>query len=215
MTGRLAALGLAALLLAGCETASDLMGGADADETPETVEPAVEETAGDGAAETAAASAAAGPGSRLPAPQTQGAPGGTAPLQEVSEDDVRDIYVALDASVAPTAVIFAIDQNRNGNPSDERAIRLSPENNECNPQELRSYAFPEGSAPVFSVNEARRGVTPVELPRFLAASVTEAMVRSDLVEKREETLPQNVCTRKLWEVLVQAPQARSAAAGQQ
>jgi hypothetical protein len=194
---------LAALALAGCES------GGEGESAPASST----ESAGTPAQTQA-------PSSALPTPQTGGAtpapaPGAAPAPREVNEDEIRDIYVALDAGVTPTAVIFAIDQNRNGNPSDERAIRLSPENNQCNPQELTSYNFPAGSRPVFSIEEARRGVTPVELPRFLAANVTAAMVQGGLAQTPEDTLPQNVCTRKLWEVLVQNQQARTAAAGQQ
>ncbi|MCL5775866.1 hypothetical protein M1105_02480 [Limibaculum sp. FT325] len=213
MIPRAALLALALAALAGCAAGdgqdAGTAAGADA-AAPATAEP------GDAAAAPASPGAALPrPGGALPDPQP-GAPAGEgAGLREVDPADIRDIYLAFEGKPGGVmSVIFAIDANANANPSDEPALRLSPENGACNPQELSAYRFREGASRVFSIDEARRGVTPDTLPRFLAAAVTEAMLRDGLAAQREETLPQNVCTRKLWEVLVANQRARAQAAGQ-
>lgn len=118
------------------------------------------------------------------------------------------IYFSVQAERGrPVSVVFAIDAARDNTPADDPAIRLTPAEGDCNPQELRRYAFPAADAarPAFSEAEALRGVTAAELPRFLAAAVTERMLEADLAAEPEDTRPQNVCTRKLWERLTTPP----------
>ncbi len=117
------------------------------------------------------------------------------------------IYMALQPGGTghPTSVVFAIDSARDGTPSDDPAIRLTPDAGNCNPQEMRSYDFPPGaSTPVVGQPELERGLTARDLPRFLAASVTGRLIDAGLASEPEETRPLNVCTRKLWERLVTA-----------
>ncbi|MBK0400186.1 hypothetical protein H0I76_13390 [Limibaculum sp. M0105] len=214
-TAALLVLGLG--VLAGCASDGDRAGGGANEATAGAAGAtgaATEDTAG-GTATGGAGSAVPRPGSSLPTPQSgaQANPGGL--QRPVDSDDVRDIYLAFEGSPGSTiSVVFAIDRNADGTATGEPALRLSPENGECNPQEMRSYNFAPDSTPVFGIAQARRGVTPTELPRYLAASVTEAMLSRGLAATQEETLPQNVCTRKLWEALVAAQRARVEAAGQ-
>lgn len=104
----------------------------------------------------------------------------------------------------PTSVVFAIDQSRNETPSDDPAIRITPEDGKCNPQELRHFTFSTQAAagPVFGPEQVRQGLSARELPNFLAASVTQAMLGAKLIETPEQSRAQNVCTRKLWEQLI-------------
>ena len=196
-----------ALLLA-CALAACTATGETDGEDPAVAAAPTEDSAGD-----AAASGAVG----LPVPQAGGAAQATGPIRRpVDPASVRNIYVAFEGRKTGTvSVIFAVDQDRSGTPTDDRAIRISPENSECNPQELTRYDFPAGTAPVFGVEQVEQGLTPAELPRFLAASVTGQMIARDLADDEDDTLPQNVCTRKLWELLAELEQQRAAAAGQQ
>ncbi len=178
----LALLGAAALLAA-CETATDGAGSdeAAAPETAEATEPATEGEAG---TETARSETGETGGSAAPGPH---------------------IYMALQPGGTghPDSVVFAIDSSRDGTPSDDPAIRLTPDAGQCNPQEMRSYEFgPENSTPVVGQRELEQGLTASDLPRFLAAAVTGHMIDADLASEPEETRPLNVCTRKLWERLV-------------
>lgn len=114
------------------------------------------------------------------------------------------IYMALQPDPSgPTSVIFAIDADRNDEPRDDRAIRLTPEEGKCNPQELRSFDFPpEIQRPIFGPDEAFAGITARDLPAFMAMVVTSEMLRRKMVSDVEASKPQNVCTRKLWERLI-------------
>lgn len=114
------------------------------------------------------------------------------------------IYMALQPDPSgPTSVIFAIDADRNDEPRDDPAIRLTPEEGKCNPQELRSYDFPaEVQRPVFGPDEAFAGVQARDLPAFMAMVVTSEMLRRKMIDDVEQSKPQNVCTRKLWERLI-------------
>ena len=154
---------------------------------------------GDGASASAMLPAPSGlPQEALPKAETAAAP---------AAGDVPEVYMALQQdSVGTVSVIFAIDESRDGTPSDDPAVRLTPENGRCNPQEMRRYLFPdaESARPVFSAREAREGVTAARLAAVLAVAVTDAMVGRGLADDREATTPQNVCTRKLWERLVRA-----------
>lgn len=119
---------------------------------------------------------------------------------------VPHIYLALQpgGSGFPTSVVFAIDAARDGTPSDDPAIRLTPEAGRCNPQEMRRYDFPEDAAPVVSEPEQAKGLTADDLPDFLAAAVTGRLIEAGLATEPEDTRPLNVCTRKLWQRLVVA-----------
>lgn len=105
----------------------------------------------------------------------------------------------------PASVIFALDRSRDGTPSDDPAIRLTPENGECNPQILRHYEFPPTMVhrPVYSQNIALlEGITVQELPNLMAIEATSEMMRRGLITEPDESRPQNVCSRKLWVLLL-------------
>ena len=151
----------------------------------------------------------------LPAPETGEAlpePSADAAQDSPRRERLRDpaarapeIYMDLQRdSAGLVSVIFATDASRDGTPGDDPAIRLSPEGGECNPQQMRRYAFPDGAAPVFGPPEASRGLTAADLPAFMAVAATETMLARGLAADREDTRPQNICTRKLWERLVTA-----------
>jgi hypothetical protein len=131
---------------------------------------------------------------------------------------VPHIYLALqpDGEGKPISAIFAIDAARDNTPSDDPAIRLTPENGLCNPQEMRSYTFPReaAEAPVVSETQQAQGLTAADLPAFLAVSVTDRMLATGLASNREQTRALNICTRKLWEELVLSENQAALAAGQ-
>ncbi|MEM1385556.1 MAG: hypothetical protein AAF713_15315 [Pseudomonadota bacterium] len=138
----------------------------------------------------------------LPLPQP-GAPkvGRTAIATVPEPDAVRDIFMALQpAAGRPVSVIFAMDENRNGDPSDDAAVRLTPENGSCNPQLMRRFDFPAEAqaAPVFSIDDVRRGVSARTLPSFIATSVSQEMISKGLASGPDETRPQNLCSYELW-----------------
>ncbi|MGD1923129.1 MAG: hypothetical protein ACFB03_02920 [Paracoccaceae bacterium] len=120
--------------------------------------------------------------------------------------NVPHVYMALqpDAASGPVSVVFTIDRSRDNSPEDDPALRITPEDGKCNPQELRRFSFLEASAqrPIFGPEEARRGITAKELPNFMAMMVTGEMLRTGLVVEPEASKPHNVCTRKLWERLI-------------
>jgi len=121
---------------------------------------------------------------------------------------VPHIYLALQPGGGGREVsaVFAIDAARDNTPSDDPAVRLTPENGLCNPQEMRSYTFPpeDAARPVVSEAEQAQGLTAGDLPAFMAISVTEKMLSLGLASDREQTRALNVCTRKLWERLMVA-----------
>lgn len=136
-------------------------------------------------------------GQVLALPRQQGAPATAAAVPHV--------YMAIQPSGSgPVSVIFAIDEARDNSPENDPAMRLTPENGRCNPQQLARYNFPPeyGRRPVFSVEESRRGITAKDLPNFMAMMVTSEMMRLGLVVEPQDSKPQNVCTRKLWEQLI-------------
>lgn len=194
---------LAAALLAACQQGS----GESAGLAPAT--PA----AGSGLAGTRAAPAPAeGVEANIsPSPSDISAPASPAP-------PVPHIYMALQPGGTghPTSVVFAIDAARDGTPSDDPAIRLTPDAGRCNPQEMRGYDFPptDAARPVVGEAEAALGLTAQDVPRFLAAAVTGRMLEAGLASEPEETRGLNVCTRKLWERLVIARNREMLAAGQ-
>ena len=131
------------------------------------------------------------------------APAAAQPAQEGA--DAPHIYMAVQAGgPVATSVIFAIDRNRDNTPSDDPAIRITPENGKCNPQEMQYFRFPAGAEtrPIFGPQEAASGVSAEQLPNFMAMAVTSEMLRRGLVVQPDDSKPQNVCTRKLWEQLV-------------
>lgn len=136
-----------------------------------------------------------------------------APL-EAPPEQAPDIYMALQQNSAGTiSIVFAIDEAKDNTPSDDRAIRITPENGKCNPQEMTSFAFPDvfAARPIFSELEARERVSADKLPNFMAIAVSTEMMRLGYAGRPEDTHPQNVCTRKLWERLVGADRAAQVA----
>jgi hypothetical protein len=121
---------------------------------------------------------------------------------------VPHIYMALQSGDAgrPVSAVFAIDAARDNTPSDDPAIRLTPDNELCNPQEMRSYDFsPQDAArPVASEAEQAQGLTAGGLPDFMAVIVTERMLERGLASNRAQTRALNICTRMLWERLLLA-----------
>jgi len=147
-----------------------------------------------------------------PAPETEdrsAAPGqrtDAAPAPQ-SLPDAPHVYMAIQPGPAgAVSVIFAIDEARDGTPLDDPAIRITPENGRCNPQELRRHDFPaeRAATPVFGPRETLSGVTARDLPNFMAMAATLEMMRLRLIARPDESRPQNVCTRKLWERLIVA-----------
>lgn len=141
--------------------------------------------------------------SRLPLPEPGGIArsdaGGIVPVPE--PDAIRNIYMAIQNEAnRPTSVVFAMDENRNGDPSDDAAIRLTPENGRCNPQLMRRFTFPEAYArkPVFTIRDVEKGVSARQLPGFIATQVSQEMLRLGLAENPDDTRPQNLCSFELW-----------------
>ncbi|MEL6476647.1 MAG: hypothetical protein AAFR17_04905 [Pseudomonadota bacterium] len=144
--------------------------------------------------------------------------GTTAPLDDTERQIAQaaarapHIYMAVQPDGGrPISVIFAIDESRDGTPSDDPAIRLTPEDGDCNPQALRQYDFPAAYAdqPVFSGDQILLGIPGEQLPNFLAISVTNEVLDLGLASDREETRPLHICTRKLWEAQLANPAGQS------
>jgi hypothetical protein len=140
-------------------------------------------------------------------------PGGAAPPPAATAPgpalaavaDVPHIYMALQNDAAgPTSVVLAIDASRDGTPSDDPAIRITPDSGACNPQQLRWYNFPPDRAqrPIYGPAEAARGVTARQLPDYMAQAVTSEMLAAGLIDDPEQSQPQNVCTRKLLQRII-------------
>jgi len=198
---RVAALALlAAMGLAACQTDADPAAGTPPAEAAPAATPATPPAAP--AATPAQAKAAAA----LPVP-------GARPGQQVPH-----VYMALqpEGPGKPISVVFAIDAARDNTPSDDPAVRITPENGLCNPQDMAFYNFPPQYAarPVVSELDGEEGLTAADLPGYMAIAVTNEMLNLGLAAEPEETRPQNVCTRKLWEQLVAAENAPARAAGQ-
>ncbi len=220
---RVTAALLAALLLAACQTTGSEEAAAP-EQVPDSITPESEiyvpgttDVAVDALPPPQVEGAAPAAGEAAPAPDATGSaaaqPANGAPAQPVPH-----IYMALqpEGTGKPISVIFAIDASRDNTPSDDPAIRITPDGGLCNPQEMRFYKFPERYAakPVVSEIEQEEGLKVVDLPNFMAISVTNEMLNQGLVSKPEDTRPQNVCTRKLWEQLVLAENQPAAPAGQ-
>lgn len=184
------ALGLA-LLLGAC---------ADEGDSPATGSTADAPATGDAPAGTETAAADPEP---QPQPQRE--------QRNVDPDSVPVIFMALqDGGAASHSVVFALDSDRDGSAIGERAIRLTPEDGQCNPQELTRYDF-GGSDPVFGVEQANAGIRPAEIPRYLAFVASQALVDSGLAPSVEATAPQNICTRKWWELWLTQARTREEA----
>lgn len=148
-------------------------------------------------------------------------PGSAAQQQPLPDQDRRQvphIYLSLQpqGEGRPISAIFAIDAARDASPSDDPAIRLTPENGLCNPQSMQFYTFPEADAerPVVTDADGAQGLSAANLPSVLAVIVTERMIAAGLAETAEDTRALNVCTRKLWEQLVLTENERGVASGQ-
>ncbi len=132
--------------------------------------------------------------------------GETALLAASQAAEAPHIYMDLQYDHSgPVSVVFAIDRSKDGTPSDDPAIRLTPEDGKCNPQILRFYDFPPAALehPVYSQNVALLdGVTLWDLPNLMAVETTAEMMRRGLVSEPQASRPQNVCARKLWTLLV-------------
>ena len=152
-----------------------------------------------------------------PEPQSEQAALPTLPAPATPPPPIPHIYLALqsDGEGSPVSAIFAIDAARNNTPSDDPAVRLTPENGLCNPHEMRKFTFPPQYAvkPVVSEIEQAQGLTAADLPAFMAVSVTDMMLARGLASDREQTSALNVCTRKLWEQLVLTQPGDALAAG--
>jgi len=139
-----------------------------------------------------------------PAPAPKPDPNFLPPAPEPGQ--VPHVYMALQPGGTghPDSVVFAIDAARNGTPSDDPAMRLTPEGGLCNPQEMSNFDFAAAgiTLPVVSEVERAEGLTPADLPAFMAVAVTNAMLDQGLAAGPEDTRPLNICTRKLWERLV-------------
>ena len=159
------------------------------------------------APQTAPAAAAAAPEQPPAPPPALPAPALPEPATPPAPP-VPHIYLTLQPGSAggPVSAIFAIDAARDTTPSDDPAVRLTPSNGLCNPQEMRSYDFPaeDAARPVVSEAEQAQGLTARDLPAFMALSVTDRMLERGLASDREQTRALNVCTRKLWERLLAA-----------
>jgi hypothetical protein len=211
---------VAALGLAGCEgQVSGLLDMAGGDDAEAVAAPAGEEEAatapGTDTGEQAAGTVPV-PGGRptgdpeavLPEPELMTALEGSA--VEADEAfavayDAPQIYMAVQPDAGgPTSVILAIDQSRDNTPSDDPAVRLTPDDGKCNPQQLRYYNFPPelSQRPVYGPDEAFRGITARELPDFVAMAVTAEMLEAGLIDDPEQSQPQNVCTRKLLQWVI-------------
>ena len=194
--------GIAGFVLAGLLTACQTTGDSPRDssgDTPPEAEPAEPVIAA------------------LPAPETAPDPAPSAAPPPPSQP-VPHIYMAVQPGNAggPVSAIFAIDMARDNTPSNDQAIRLTPENGQCNPQEMRSFTFPPDSAaaPVTGEAEQAQGLTVLNLPDFMAVSVTNAMLEHGLASDRQGTRALNICTRKLWERLIVAENRAMLPAGQ-
>ena len=196
------ALLLAGLALAGCG-GLELGALGSADEATEPTGTAPAATAPDPAA-----------GTPLPLPKPQGAaPEGDgaaaapAPPAEGAAAAAPHVYMSVQPDRGgPVSVVFAIDRSRDNTPSDEPAVRITPEQTDpdrgrCNPQQLRYFNFPAESAtaPVYGPDQASQGVGARDLPGFMATAVSQEMIERGIADDLEATRPQNVCTRKLFE----------------
>jgi hypothetical protein len=171
---------------------------------PEAEAGAMDEAADEAVDETAAGTGDAAEGE---AADELAAADAQPPGDAAAAADAPHVYMSLQPDRAgATSVVFAIDRSRDGTPSDEPAIRITPEaieaqSGRCNPQQLRYYKFPPESAgrPVYGPDEAARGVDARTLPEFMATAVSAEMMARGLASDLEQTRPQNVCTRKLFE----------------
>lgn len=126
-------------------------------------------------------------------------------LRTPRSETAPHLYMELQPdSGGPVSVVFAIDQSRDNTPSDDPAIRITPMDGQCNPQQLRWHEFSPEKAkrPAYGPEEAARGITAQELPGFMATLVTSDMLEAGLISDPEESRPQNVCTQKLLQQMI-------------
>jgi hypothetical protein len=141
-------------------------------------------------------------------PEAKAQPGGAqadTEAQVAPDVDAPHVYMAVQpGGNGPISVIFAIDQSQDNTPTNDPAIRITPEEGKCNPQQLRAYNFaPQNrQRPIYGPDEARAGIEARDLPNFMAMAVTSEMMRTGLAVDPEASKPQNVCTRKLFEQLI-------------
>jgi len=195
------ALLAAALLTTACKT--PFLSGSSEDANADAASaPPAEQVAAAPAPEAAPDPAPAPDTGSGPAPVPKPDPAFLPPPPDAG--DVPHIYLALqdEGPGKPVSAVFAIDAARNGTPSDDPAIRLTPDSGRCNPQEMTRYRFPAGISPTVGDAEAREGLTPRDLPAYMAVAVTNEMLTRQIATEPEQTRPLNICTRKLWEQLV-------------
>ncbi|MEM6944069.1 MAG: hypothetical protein AAF416_02490 [Pseudomonadota bacterium] len=184
---RFALAPLAALLLTAC-----------AEDGAQEAQPAAGSTAEAPTADQQPSLSEPQPDRTRPSPQ-----GFTGP--QYRREQVPEIYLAVqDGGSAPHSVIFAIDGELDGSPLNDQAVRISPEptgarEGNCGIQNLQSFRFPTGE-PVFSSVQANQGIDLGEMPRYLAFQATQALVATGLAADAEDTVAQNICARKFWEV---------------
>jgi hypothetical protein len=219
----LPAMALLAALLAACQTTPDA-----APDTVAQTQPAQPPAAGARIAGGPIAASPANGASTAPAPSAPALPAPSPPAAapEQQPDPVAQARLALPEPTGPqgppvphiymalqpggtsgqVSAVFTIDAARDNTPSDDPAVRLTPSNGLCNPQEMPSYTFParDAARPVVSETEQDQGLTARNLPAFMAVSVTDRMLARGLASDREQTRALNVCTRKLWERLMAA-----------
>jgi len=112
--------------------------------------------------------------------------------------------LALQSAPGKPAAFIAPDRIRPVGFARDEGLLEYPEESFLGYRHIQEYfAFPEKFAtPVFSETEQAEGVTATDLPGFLAATVTQAMLAEGFAATEEQTRPLNICTRKLWEQLV-------------
>ncbi|MGF1552615.1 MAG: hypothetical protein ACFBWO_08965 [Paracoccaceae bacterium] len=203
---RAAAAALAALLLAGCA-------GEETGPTQGSTGGSTDTGAASGSGDAGASGAA--PRLSLDAPEAgDGAgtaeapaadPAGTATTARYQPRDLPAIWIDVDRQGGGEAsVIFAIDTDYDNSVADEGALRITPQPTaeqagDCGLDELERHAF-STEGPVFSYVQANQGVRPAEMPRFLAYYASQLLIRQGLATDVEDTVPQNICTRKYWQL---------------
>ena len=203
LIGGLPAAALLAALLTGCQI------------TGQTTDQTTGEAPPDTPPDTAAQAEPAPP----PALETTALPAPARPEQaSPPARPVPHIYMALqsDGPGRTVSAVFAIDAARDNTPSNDPAMRITPEGGRCNMQEMRSYNFPpeDAASPVVNETEQAQGLTAGRLPDFMAFIVTERMLERGMASDREDTRALNVCTRKLWERLLLTGNQPGLTAGQ-
>lgn len=170
------ALMAAALTLAACAEGGDDPAPSTASDAPAEAAPAAPETA---------------------APATAG--------KQYAPEDVPAIWMGIEGGEGrPTSVVFAIDGALDGSVANDKAVRITPVPTaggagNCDIKDLEGYNF-TSTGPIFSHVQANQGVQPSEIPQYLAFTASQSIVASGLAADAEGTVPQNICTRKFWEL---------------